>query len=310
MSQAYRLRVRRSDFAGFWLIVLMIFKVCTLMSAQPRITVSHKSVPSPASHSVNNSGSACDLGRVPAFRTKLVQKNLREQRAEYALGSKLAADVEQHIELMKDDFIVHYVNRLEQKIARSSSLLGCFVVKVLSDPWANAYSLPGGFIYVTTGLIDMVEDEDELAATLAHETAHVTARHLTGLDSEARIWGRLALAAGPLGFGLRRYLGPLLLSKLLRNKEFEADRLGLQYDIASGYNPLDFCRILQLAFPEGEDSESFVERLYDTHPPTDARVDRLQRATTLLQGPRTGYIANGSEFVQMKLRLAILKTAK
>jgi predicted Zn-dependent protease len=240
----------------------------------------------------------------------LVQKNLREQRAEYALGSKLAADVEQHTELMTDDFIVQYVNRLEQNIARSSNLPDCFVVKVLSDPEANAYSLPGGFIYVTTGLIDMVEDEDELAAILAHETAHVTARHLTRLDSQARIWGRLALAAGPLGYGLRRYLGPLLLFKLLRNKEFEADQLGLRYVIASRYNPFDFCRILQLAFPEGEENESLLERLYDTHPPTDTRVERLQRATSLLQAPQTGHIANGGKFTQMKTRLATLKTAK
>jgi beta-barrel assembly-enhancing protease len=293
-----------------WLIVLLIFKLCDPMSTRLRVTVSPSSHRSESSYLAIGPGHDCDLSRGPVSPKQLVQKDFREQRAEYALGSKLAANVERHVELITDDLIVRYLNLLEQKIARSSGLAGCFVVKVLRDPEVNAYSLPGGFIYVTAGLIDLVEDEGELIAILAHETAHVTARHLTRIDSQARIWGRLALVGGPPGYVLRCYLGPLLTLKLLRNKEFEADRLGLQYEIASGYNPVEFWRILQLAFPEGEENESFLERLYDTHPSTNTRIERLQKATSLQLTPQTTYITYTSEFWQMKMRFAIIKTAQ
>src|SRR5207342_1145413 len=97
----------------------------------------------------SNPGSGCDVLRIPASSTKLGQRNLKTQQAEYALGSRLAADVEQHRELISDDFVLQYINHIEQKVTRSSELPGCFLVKVLSDPEPNAYSLPGGFIYIT-----------------------------------------------------------------------------------------------------------------------------------------------------------------
>jgi predicted Zn-dependent protease len=252
----------------------------------------------------SNSGSGCDLLRIPASSTNSGRHNLKTQQAEYGLGSRLAADVEQQKELISDDFILQYINHLEQKVTRSSALPGCFVVKVLSDPEPNAYSLPGGFIYVTAGLIDLIDSEGELVAVLAHETGHVTARHQTRIESETHSWGRLALVGGPAGFALRRYLGPLLMLKLVRNSEYEADRLGLRYTVASGYDPLEFGRLLQTAFADEQENDSFLDRLYDTHPPTKTRVERLQTAIPRLLTPKAGYIVNASEFTQMKKCLA------
>jgi predicted Zn-dependent protease len=252
----------------------------------------------------SNSGSGCDLLRIPASSTNSGGHNLKTQQAEYGLGSRLAADVEQQKELISDAFILQYINHLEQKVTRSSELPGCFVVKVLSDPEPNAYSLPGGFIYVTAGLIDLIDSEGELVAVLAHETGHVTARHQTRIESETHSWGRLALVAGPAGYALRRYLGPLLMLKLVRNSEYEADRLGLRYTVASGYDPLEFGRLLQTAFADEQENDSFLDRLYDSHPPTKTRVERLQAAIPRLLTPKAGYIVNASEFTQMKKCLA------
>jgi predicted Zn-dependent protease len=251
----------------------------------------------------------CDLLRVPGRSMKLVQKNLSQQRAEYTLGNKLAADVEQRSELITDETIVRYMNSLEQTLANRSQLSGCFVVKVLSDPEPNAYSLPGGFLYITTGFVDLIETESQLVAALAHETAHVTARHQTRLDAQFRFWRRAALIGGPAGYALRRYLGPLLTSKLARNKEFEADRLGLRYDVASGYDPIEFSRLLQIAFSE-EEKESFLDRLYATHPSTKTRIQRLQEDIPLLLAPKTSYIVSTGEFADVKMRLAKIVAAR
>jgi len=252
---------------------------------------------------------ACDLLRVPAPSMKLAQKNLRRQRAEYTLGNTLAADVEQRSELITDDIIVRYMNSLEQTLATHSKLSGCFVVKVLSDPEPNAYSLPGGFIYVTTGFVDLIETESQLVAALAHETAHVTARHQTRLDAQVRFWRRAALIGGPAGYALRQYLGPLLASKLARNKEFDADRIGLRYTVASGYDPIEFSRLLQIAFSE-EEKEPFLDRLYDTHPSTKTRIHRLQRDIPLLLAPKTIDIVSTGEFADVKMRLAKIVAAR
>ena len=296
MPWALHFRIRQPVSVGPWLMTFLILCVCDQTLAQedaPNVSEGSFAASS-------NPGSGCDVLRIPASSTKLGQRNLKTQQAEYALGSRLAADVEQHRELISDDFVLQYINHIEQKVTRSSELPGCFLVKVLSDPEPNAYSLPGGFIYITAGLIDLVDSEGELVAALAHETGHVTARHQTRIESETLIWGRLALVGGPAGYALRRYLGPLLMLKLVRDSEYEADRLGLRYTVASGYDPLEFCRLLQTAFADGQETDSFLDRLYGTHPPTKTRVERLQIAIPRLLTPKADYIVNASEFSQMK----------
>jgi len=238
--------------------------------------------------------------------TGVIQKDLRVQRAEWALGNELAAEVDRQNEVIKDQIVVEYVNRLERTIAGGSELPGCFVVKVLRDPEPNAYSLPGGFIYLTTGLIHLVENEGQLAAALAHETAHVTSRHMTRIDGQLRFGRYLALFGGPAGYAFRRFFGPFITLKLVRNEEFEADRLGLQYQVVSGYDPLEFCNLLQTVFSE-EIQESFFDRLYDSHPLTISRIRRLQKAIGALRQPQTTYISSTSEFAQMKIHFETLK---
>lgn len=251
---------------------------------------------------------ASGCGRLPADASsgQLQEKTLKTQQTEWAVGSKLAADAEQHTEMVTNEFIVQYVNRIEQTIVDGSGLAGCFVVKIIIDPEPNAYSLPGGFIYLTTGLIDVTESEAQLAAALAHETAHVTARHLTRFRTQARIWNRLALFSGPAGYFLRPYLGPLLMFGVIRRQELEADRIGLRYQTAAGYESLEFCRLLQSAISENDEGESFLERLTDTHPATKVRVRRLQSLIRTLISPRSGYIVNTNEFELMKTRFAAL----
>jgi predicted Zn-dependent protease len=241
---------------------------------------------------------------------KLTTKTLKKQQAEWALGSSLAAHAEEDAVMFTDEFIVHYVNRIEQRIVDSSQLPGCFVVKIMVDPEPNAYSLPGGFVYLTTGLIEVAESEGQLAAALAHETAHVTARHMTRFVAETRIWGRLALFSGPAGYLLRRYMGPFFMLSFVRQDELEADQLGLRYHNAAGYDTLEFCRMLQNATPEDDQNETFLERLRDAHPRTSVRVKRLQSISRNLQWAQTGNLVSTNEFQDMKARFATLNVSQ
>lgn len=167
-------------------------------------------------------------------------KSLKRQQADWAIGRKLAANTEQNAVILFDESIVRYVNQIEQSIVDSAGLPGCFVVKILVDPEPNAYSLPGGFVYLTTGLIEMADSEGQLAAALAHETAHVTARRLERLEAETRIYGRLALFSSPAGFSrdmsyivLRPYWN--VPPSILRSEIVPAIQRDRQYTAKKGY---------------------------------------------------------------------------
>lgn len=230
----------------------------------------------------------------------------RQWEGEWAAGTKLAAKVEREATIIEDPVLTEYLNRLEQAIVRHSDLRGCFVVKLLHDVEANAFSLPGGFLYVTSGLILVADSEGELTAALGHETGHVAARHFARIEHQRRIWGRLVLAGGPAGYLVRHFFGSLLTRKLIRNSEFEADRLSLKYQIASGYDPGEFSRLLKNVFQEEGKPASFVERLFDTHPLTTTRIKRLAKLQGCLSPAATDYTVDTSDFHLAKERVALL----
>lgn len=225
-------------------------------------------------------------------------------QAEWAAGKQQAAVYERHMILITEPAISEYLNHLEQVIVRDSHLRGCFVVKLVNDGETNAYSLPGGFLYVTTGLILNSDNEAELLGALAHETGHVTARHHTKIEARRQIWKRLSVAAGPAGFVLRWPLGSLFTQKLSRNAEFEADRLALKYQSASGYDPIEIAHLLQDAFAQGGEPTSFLTRLFDAHPSTDSRIKRVTQATGRYPQSETGYVVDTSEFHEVKRHVA------
>jgi len=227
-------------------------------------------------------------------------------QAEWKTGSELAVKIEQDSTVVEDPILMAYVNSLELAIVRRSGLHGCFLVKILDSSEVNAFSLPGGFLYLTSGLILIAESEGELAAALAHETGHVTARHFAKIENKMRIGRRVALAAGPAGYLVRRLLGPLLTKKLIRNTEFEADQLSLQYQNASGYDPREFSRLLQNTLQGQDKPRSFVERLFDTHPLMSTRIKRLDKMKNRLPPETIDQPTDTSKFKQAKARLATL----
>ncbi len=104
-----------------------------------------------------------------------------------ALGKQMSQQVERHQTLVTDKLITEYVNRLAQNLARHSDAKIPLTVKVIEGDEPNAVTLPGGYIYVQTGLLRIADTEAELAAALAHEIAHVAARHGTRQATQGQV---------------------------------------------------------------------------------------------------------------------------
>src|ERR1017187_2315746 len=155
---------------------------------------------------------------------------------EIALGKQLAQEVERQAKIVDDPIIAEYVNRVGQNLVRNSDAKVPFTIKVIDSEDGNAVALPGGFFFVNTGLILKADTEAELAGVMAHEIAHVAARHGTGNATRGMIAN---LATMPLIFmgGWTSYgiyqaasvLIPVGFLKFSRGMESEADMLGLEY---------------------------------------------------------------------------------
>ena len=315
-ERAERRRVGASPRRVFAVCFLLLLASTILSSAQPSSqTVANlfkATTPalesSPSAHGVTmaaeqSKSTANSLAAACPTSAPAANSLSHEWQTEWVVGKKLAAEIEKERRVIDEPAITEYLNGLEQTIVRSSGLRGCFVVKLLEDDDANAFSLPGGFLYMTSGLARAADNEGELTAALAHETAHVTARHFARIDHKRRIWGRVVLVGGPAGYMIRYFIGPLLTRKLIRNSEFEADRLCLQYQSASGYDPREFSRLLHDALQDEGKPESFVERLFDTHPLITTRAKRLDKLADRLPLVVVDHNVNTRTFDEFKQRL-------
>src|SRR6202521_4898126 len=122
---------------------------------------------------------------------------------EIALGKQLAQEVERQAKIIDDPIIAEYVNRVGQNLVRNSDAKVPFTIKVLDSEEVNAFALPGGFFFVNSGLILKADTEAELAGVMAHEIAHVAARHGTRAATKGELAqiGMLAAAiAMPYGW--------------------------------------------------------------------------------------------------------------
>ena len=229
---------------------------------------------------------------------------------EVALGRQLSLEVEQDTRLLPDPVINEYVNRTGQLLVRHSDCKVPFNIKVVDDDEVNAFALPGGFFYVNTGLILAAEDEAELAGVMAHEIAHVCARHATRnlTRGELAQYASLPLMflGGPVGYALRQVSTiamPLSFLKFGRDAEREADLLGMEYQYAAGYDPTALVDFFERLDVEEKEAHNFIARAFMTHPMTD---DRIRRAENLLEvlPDHDSYITDTSEFQAIRDRLS------
>jgi beta-barrel assembly-enhancing protease len=232
---------------------------------------------------------------------------------EKEIGLELSQEIEADAKIVTDPLVVSYVEHLGQQLVSHSDARTVFVIKVLDSDVINALALPGGYFYVTTGLVLAADNEAELAAAMAHEIAHVAARHATQNMTKSQIWGLASLAltavGGPAGIIVHQVADvavPLSFLKFGRNDEREADLLGLEYQYAAGYDPLAFVNFFERIAAHQKKERNFVVRLWSTHPMTSDRIRRAQVEIETLLPPHDQYVISTNEFDEVKSRVTQL----
>jgi predicted Zn-dependent protease len=237
--------------------------------------------------------------------------NLYSLAKEEALGREMAQEVDSNTRILKDPVIEEYINRLGQNLVRNSDAQVPFTIKVVEDDEVNAFALPGGYFYVNTGLIMAADSESELAGVMAHEIAHVAARHATRNITKGQIWNfasiPLIFIGGPVGFAVQEAAGlavPMGFLKFSRDAEREADLLGIEYEYKAGYDPTSFVNFFEKLKAEEKHRKNFIAKAFSTHPMTADRVEKAQKEIAEYLPPQPQYIVDTSEFEQIKARLA------
>jgi beta-barrel assembly-enhancing protease len=235
---------------------------------------------------------------------------------EMALGKQLSMQVESSARLVTDPVINEYINRIGQNLVRHSDARVPFNIKVLDNQEVNAFALPGGYFYVDSGLILAADNEAELAGVMAHEIAHVAARHATKNMTRAQIWNiasvPLIFIGGPVAYAITEVAGlavPLGFLKFSRDAEREADLLGLEYDYATGYDPQAFVQFFEKLNVEKK-KPNFIGKAFATHPMNVERIEAAQDEIRKYLPDRPEYIVDTSEFENVKARLASLENGR
>src|SRR5215210_3062882 len=236
---------------------------------------------------------------------------------EVAQGRYLAAEVDREAKFVDDPVITEYVNRVGQNIVLHSDAKVPFTIKVIDSDEVNAFALPGGFFYVNKGLILAADNEAEVAGVMAHEIAHVAARH--AMENQAKgMLAQIGLLAGSIFLGGLGGLaimngaqfGALLgFMKFSRSAESEADMLGVQYLWAAGYDPGAMSTMFEKLAAKNKKKPGTFSKLFETHPQS---VDRMEATRELVARfpDKEEYVLSTSEFQRVKNRLLRLSNAR
>jgi predicted Zn-dependent protease len=242
--------------------------------------------------------------------------NTFSDEEEMAMGRNAAQETEKQYQVLPDTILDVYLQHLGQKVAGASSRPQLkYHFKVVDTAAVNAFSLPGGYVYVHRGLLEFVETESELVGVVAHEVAHIVAYH--SMNDVARRWlvDRLVYEGKKAGLVddqqiqdvLERYGGPVLLfvdRKFSREEENEADLLGLYNAPRAGWDPQGLITFLSRLSQFASDP-GLTELLLRRHPLPGDRVDAL-RAELKQYPPRPGLSKTSVTFRGMKARLKLL----
>lgn len=211
---------------------------------------------------------------------------LVSEEQEISMGAEAASQVGQSIGLVDDAALQEYVSRIGLALAADSERPDLpWSFAVVDDPTPNAFALPGGYIYITRGILPFLDDEAELAGVLGHEIGHVTARHSAQQYTKATSAGvGLTLLsifvpeARPLQGAAETALGVLFL-KYGRDDERQADQLGVQYAAKTGWDPIGVAGMLRTLarLDEASGSRRGVPNWLSTHPAPAERVAEVQQ---------------------------------
>jgi len=242
--------------------------------------------------------------------------NIFSPEQDVEIGKQSAAEVEKQMPILNDRGLQDYLTRVGQRLAAvTPGEKFPYQFKLVNVSDVNAFALPGGFMYVNRGLIEVARNEGELAGVMAHEISHVALRHGTNQASKASLaqmgigvltggGGTTAQIMGSLGgFGLNS-----LFLKFSRTAEQQADVMGSQIMAKAGYDPLDMVSMFETLRQESGHDPTAFEKFFSDHPAPADRAERIrQEASMLTSYPRSAPVGN---FAQIKSSLQHLPKAK
>jgi len=239
------------------------------------------------------------------------QLNFYSLEKEVAIGRRMAAEMDRYSKLLNDPAVLEIVNRITQNIVINSDIKIPVTVEVINSSDVNAFALPGGFLYVNRGLIEAADNEAELAGVIAHEVAHIAARHGAEQASKGNLinWASLPLIflGGWGGFILNQAAGlavPLTFLKFSRGAEKEADMLAVQYLWKTGYDPHGLITFFEKLRAKEKKKPGALAKAFRSHPMTEDRIKKARE--TLARFPEKGeYQINSSDFIAVKDRLGV-----
>jgi predicted Zn-dependent protease len=216
--------------------------------------------------------------------TGQLQLALVGEGQEIEMGRQGAAQVEASIGLVPDTALQSYIQGLGLQIAQQSQRPNLpWHFGVVDDPTPNAFALPGGFIYFTRGMMNLMNSEAELVSVLGHEIGHVTARHQVAMISRAQV-AQLGLGLGGVLFPSAQQLGgvagvglDLLFLRYGRDAERQADDLGFQYALDLDYDVREMASVFASLARLGEEQRSAVPAWLQTHPLPAERIQAVQQ---------------------------------
>ncbi|HVS03355.1 MAG TPA: M48 family metallopeptidase [Thermoanaerobaculia bacterium] len=231
--------------------------------------------------------------------------NLISLQQEWQLGQQLERDIAQQLRLVNDASITGYVDQLGRRLVAQTQLRELpWKFHVVADPRINAFNVPGGHVYVHTGLIAAADDVAQLAGVMGHEIAHGAERHAT--EQLSRAYGLNILAGVVLGQNppvyqqiLAQIVGSGGMAKFSREAERQADELGVQYMYRAGYDPRGLVRIFQKLLAQRRSQPGSVARFFATHPLTESRIRTIEQQIAGLPA-KPGLISRDSAYQNVR----------
>ena len=243
--------------------------------------------------------------------------NWYSTETEIRMGKSYAMQLEKSVKFVNDPVVVEYVNRIAQNLVKNSDAKVPFTIKVIDSDEVNAMALPGGFMYVNSGLILTADDEAEMAGVIAHEISHVAAHHAVREQTRMNYaqLGTIPLIfiGGWTGYGIYEaaQIGiPLTFLQFSRGFESQADFLGVQYMYRAGYDPQAFVTIFEKLENLEKTKPHLIAKAFSSHPQTPDRIEATQKEIATLLPPRAEYVVTTSEFDDVKARLARIENKR
>lgn len=233
--------------------------------------------------------------------------NLISIEEEWQLGQQLAGEISRQVKLNNDPAVNAYIRQMGQRIVANTNMANLpWNFYVVDDPSINAFAVPGGHVYIHTGLIQNADNASELAGVIAHEISHVLARHST--EQISRQYGLSILAGlvlgqnpGQLATLAAQIIGTGAIARFSREAEREADELGIEAMYRAGYDPNGMATMFEELMEHREGTPGRVEQFFSTHPLTEERIrDSRNRAAKLSGG---NVVTDEPEFQNIKRRV-------